>query len=343
VWYKWARGLVEKQEFTVTAGDIEKLREAHRRLEEAAEEVRRELNAVLRLYSQSGFYKERPDLLNKLKQLLEVDLGEAEELAEARSKELSKYSNANMGTKAYAALLSIARGGMYGHAAMLLMGEGVLADIVLSTPATTHRKAGNIAKMRGETVDPSYSRRGAKVVGTAEGRGKAMNLPHVEAADWGDRAASVLLRFLIGYGEIDPQLLSGAGEVSLKFRLVEKDGKKDDEKKRVKKSVERGFQVFRVYGGIETTVGELWIGKVAYFNANEEELRRLVEEAKKHKPDLLGIRKIWQTLEWFATDMSFTGGQIEGGTVHLWQLRWYLALFGDGRVSGAGPMSLRRA
>jgi hypothetical protein len=45
---------------------------------------------------------------------------------------LSKYSNANMGTKAYAAFLSIARGGIYGHVAMLLMGKGALADIVMS-------------------------------------------------------------------------------------------------------------------------------------------------------------------------------------------------------------------
>jgi tetratricopeptide (TPR) repeat protein len=45
--YKWARSLVEKQEFTVSASDIERLREAHRRLEEVAEQVRRELNAVL--------------------------------------------------------------------------------------------------------------------------------------------------------------------------------------------------------------------------------------------------------------------------------------------------------
>jgi uncharacterized protein involved in tolerance to divalent cations len=37
--YKWARSLVEKQEFTVSAGDIKRLREAHRRLEEVAEEV----------------------------------------------------------------------------------------------------------------------------------------------------------------------------------------------------------------------------------------------------------------------------------------------------------------
>ena len=59
--------------------------------------MRRELNRVLVLYSQSDFYKERPDLLNKLKQHLEVDVEKAEELAEARRGELSEYSNANMG------------------------------------------------------------------------------------------------------------------------------------------------------------------------------------------------------------------------------------------------------
>jgi uncharacterized protein involved in tolerance to divalent cations len=50
--YKWARGLVEEQEFTVAASDIERLRGAQRRLEEVAEEVRRELNAVLELYAE---------------------------------------------------------------------------------------------------------------------------------------------------------------------------------------------------------------------------------------------------------------------------------------------------
>jgi hypothetical protein len=109
--YRWARGLVEKQEFTVSAGDIKRLRESQSRLEEVAEEVIEELNRVLVLYSQSDFYKERPDLLNKLKQLLEVDLGEAEELARARSDELSKFGGVNTGTKAYAALLSVAKGG----------------------------------------------------------------------------------------------------------------------------------------------------------------------------------------------------------------------------------------
>jgi len=162
--YKWARSLVEKQEFTVATEEVARLREAQRRLEEVAEEVRRELNRVLVLYSQSDFYKERPDLLDKLKQLLEVDLGEAEELAKAKSKELNNYSDVNMGTRVYAALLSVARGGIYGHVAMLLMGEGALADIMLSAPGGAYNKAWEIAKGRGEAVDPSYSsRRGGSV------------------------------------------------------------------------------------------------------------------------------------------------------------------------------------
>ncbi len=285
-WYKWAMGLVEKQEFTVAAGDIKRLRGAQSRLEEVAEEVRRELNSVLTLYSQSDFYKERPDLLNKLKQLLEVNLGEAEELAEARVNELYELGGVNMGTKAYAALLSIARGGIYGHAAMLLMDEGALADIVLSTPATTHWKARGIAGGRGEAVDPSRSRRGT--------------------ADWGDRDASVLLRFLIGYGEAD-----------LKFRRVEKGDRK-------------GLQVFRVYGGVETSVGELWMGKTAaYFKVSKEELRRFVEEAERTAPNLSGIKKIWQALEWFATDASFSGKWIEAATADTRQAAWYVALFGE--------------
>jgi len=287
--YKWARGLVEEREFAVKAEEVVRLREAQRGLEGVAEEVRRELDRALVLYSQSDFYKERPDLLNKLKQHLEVDLGEAEELAEARRGELSKYSDANMGTKAYAALLSIARGGIYGHAVMLLMEGGALADIVLLTPRSAYEKAKDIAKGRGEAVDPSR-------VGTA---------------GWEDRAAFVLLRFLAGYGE-------AAG---LKFRRVEKRGKKG--------RVERGFQVSRIYGGVEAPVGELWIGDVARFKISKEELRRFVEEARRTAPDLSGVKKIWQTLEWFNTDASFDGGWIVAGTANTQQAAWYIGLLGE--------------
>jgi len=304
--YKWARGLVERREFTVAAGDIERLRGSHRRLEEVAEEVRRELNSVLRLYSQSDFYKERPDLLNKLKQHLEVDLGEAEELAEARSDKLRRHSNADMGTKAYAALLSVARGGSYGHAAMLLMGEGALVDIVLLAPRSAYEKAYRIANARGEAVDPSYSGR----------RGRSVGQP-----SWEDRAASVLLQFLAGYGEAD-----------LKFRPVEKRGKKG--------RVERGFQVSRIYGGVEAPVGELWIGDVARFKISEEELRRFVEEARRTAPDLSGFDKAPQYLEWRTTDMTTSKGRIEAGTVHSWQLRWYFGLLGEERsFSGSASVT----
>ncbi len=249
--YRWARGLVERQEFTVSSGKIRELREAHNRLEGVAGRVLEELNAVLTLYASHS-----RDLYEKLRPHLEVDLGMAEELAEARYKELSKYSDAGMGTKAYAALLSIARGGIYGHVAMLLMGEGALADIVMSTPTTAHWKAKEIANAHGETVDPSYSGR----------RGRSAGQPN-----WEDRAASVLLRFLIGYGEA----------ADFKFRHVEKKDKKG--------RVERGFQVFRTFGGVEAFVGELWIVKTtAYFKVSKEELRRFVEEAKKTAPDLSG-------------------------------------------------------
>ncbi|MFZ8840158.1 MAG: hypothetical protein ACO2PM_14855, partial [Pyrobaculum sp.] len=166
-WYGWARGLVKEREFAVKVEEVKRLHEAHRRPEEAAEEVRRELNAVLTLYASHS-----RDLYEKLRPHLEVDVEKAEELAEARRIELSKYSNANMGTKVYAALFSAARGGIYGHVAMLLMVEGALADIVLSAPMTAYKKAKRVAKGRGEAVDPSRSR--------------------VGAAGWEDRAASAL-------------------------------------------------------------------------------------------------------------------------------------------------------
>jgi tetratricopeptide (TPR) repeat protein len=76
--YKWARSLVERQEFTVTAEEVERLRGSQKRLEEVAEEVRRELNTVLTLYASHS-----RDLYERLKPLLEVDVEKAEGLAKA--------------------------------------------------------------------------------------------------------------------------------------------------------------------------------------------------------------------------------------------------------------------
>jgi hypothetical protein len=283
--YKWARGLVERQEFAVAAEEVRRLREAQRRLEEAAEEVRRELNSVLALYALHS-----RDLYERLKPHLEVDVKKAVGLAEARRSELSKYSNANTGAKAYAALLSVARGGAYGHAAMLLMAEGALADIVLLTPWSVYDKAKDVAKGRGEAVDPSRSPKGA--------------------VDWEDRAASTLLRYL----------LSKAVSEDLVFRRVGE-----------------GFEVFRAYGGVEARVDVLKIGKTAVRSkAGEEVLRRFVEEARRTAPDLSGIKKMWQTLEWFATDVSFLKKWIEAATADIRQAAWYIALFGEPESTSGG-------
>jgi len=287
-WFEWARDRVKEREFAVAAGEIGKLREAHRRLEEAAELARRELNGVLALYSQ------RRDVYERLRPLLEVDEEKAEGLAEARREELSKFGGANMGTKAYAALLSIARGGIYGHAAMLLADEGALADIVISAPKGAYNKAWRIAKGRGEAVDPSRSPKGA--------------------ANWEARAASALLRYL----------LSRAVSEDLKFRRVE-----------------GGFEVFRTYGGVEARVDALVVEGQPRSKAAEEELNRFVEEAKGMAPDLSGMDKAPQYLEWRATDMS-SRGWIKAATAHPWQLAWYVALLGEPESISGGANVTRK-
>ena len=286
-WYGWARGLVGGKEFTVATEEVKRLREAQRRLEGVAGRVLEELNRMLVLYSQSGFYKEAD--IKKLKSLLEVNLGEAEELAKARSKELSKYSDANMATKAYAALLSLTRGGIYGHTAMLLMGEGALADVVLLAPVTACDKAWKIAK----------------------GRGRSVGLSRVGASDREDKVASVPLRLFIGYGEAD-----------LKFRRVEKG----DEKGRIVRGFQvfRAYGGVEAPVG-ELWIGE----SAARFNVSEEELRRRVEEAKRTAPDLTGLNKAPQYLARRATDVTTSEGRIVAGTVHSWQLAWYFGLLGE--------------
>jgi len=103
--------------------------------------------------------------------------------------------------------------------------------------------------------------------------------------------------------------------------------------------VEGGFEVFRTYGGVETRVYVLKIGEtVAYSKAGEEVLRRFVEEAKRKAPDLSGVKKIWQTLEWFNTDASFDGGWIEAATADTRQAAWYIALFGEPESIGGGEL-----
>jgi hypothetical protein len=126
---------------------------------------------------------------------------------------------------------------------------------------------------------------------------------------WEDRAASALLRYLLGR----------AVDEDLKFRRVK-----------------RGFEVFRAYGGVETHVDVLKIEEVARSKASEEELRRFVEEARREAPDLLGLDKSRQYLEWRATDVTTSEGRVETSTARSWQLRWYFSLLGEEKSFSGG-------
>jgi len=127
--------------------------------------------------------------------------------------------------------------------------------------------------------------------------------------------------------------LIGYGEADLKFRRIEKGKEKE--------RVVRGFQVSGIYGGVEAPVGELWIGKTAYFKVSKEELGRLVEEAKKTAPDLSRFDTSRQYVEWRATDVTTVKRQIVASTVHSWQLRWYFGLLGD-EQSFSGSVSVAK-
>jgi hypothetical protein len=105
--------------------------------------------------------------------------------------------------------------------------------------------------------------------------------------------------------------------------------------------VEGGFEVFRAYGGVEARVDVLKIGETAASSkAGEEERRRFVEEARRKAPDLSGVKKMWQALEWLNTDVSFAGKWIEAATAHTWQAAWYVALFGEPEsISGGASVT----
>ncbi len=68
---------------------------------------------------------------------------------------------------------------------------------------------------------------------------------------------------------------------------------------------------------------------VLLWRVSWEELSRYVEEARRAAPDLSGLDKAPQYLEWRATGVTTSGRQIEAATAHPWQLRWYFSLLGE--------------
>ena len=126
---------VEKGPVEIDVGQIAEAREAWRHALDAVDEFRRAITRLIR---------EKP----KLRQTLKIDEAAARRLATATVKELSLFKDVNAGTKAYAALLSLAEGGIYGHAAAILLREGRLAHLLRYTPYTAYDKAREAASMQ---------------------------------------------------------------------------------------------------------------------------------------------------------------------------------------------------
>jgi hypothetical protein len=70
-------------------------------------------------------------------------------------------------------------------------------------------------------------------------------------------------------------------------------------------------------------------------------LRRLMEEARRAAPDLLGLDRSRQYVAWRATDVSTVKKLIAAATAHSWQLAWYFSLLGEPK-SFSGSASVAR-
>ena len=94
----------------------------------------------------------------KLGDLLDVKENTARELAEADYRELSKFSGANFGVKAYAALMAyredaLGRGSAYGTAARYWLEEGGSAWLLYYAPGSAYIKAGRAKAEGAVTVE----------------------------------------------------------------------------------------------------------------------------------------------------------------------------------------------
>jgi hypothetical protein len=120
----------------VYAADLRRLRQLAEKEEAAFGDALRILKERLNEYA----------VRHGLRDLLDVEEGAARELAEAEDKQLSRYSGANFGTKALAALIAyrehaLGRKGVFGTAAEHWLEVGGSARLLYYTPRTAYHKA----------------------------------------------------------------------------------------------------------------------------------------------------------------------------------------------------------
>jgi hypothetical protein len=237
-----------------------------------------------------------------LRDLLGVNEGKARELSNAEQKELSKFSGANFGTKAYAAIMAyreyaLGRRGVFGAAAWYWLEVGGSAWLLYYTPWTAYDKAKKARAERPAVLEEMVAealRRLFLKPGADHYRG------FVE---------------LLGSGKL--ALMLEEAESSYVFKLEEGGGLKElGLKLRIAKVGEEGASIV-YFLELDARWREFFKQELeAAEKAAEEVGERLTVEDR--LPYMLG---------WVDSDVAISEGWLEMSTSHLWQLAETHALF----------------
>jgi len=253
--------------FVITREELAAVRRAWREMAEAAEEFRKAAAEIVNT---------RPEL----RKALEIDEAKARELAAATADELPRFSGLNAGTKAYAALLSLAEGGMYGHIASVLLREGRLKDLLRQPPTTAYNTARELAGAAGESLHPSRMEK-------PKPETKALLL-FFAGLDEGHFKKLSDVEVFIQKGESTYVVIRRAGEEAPSSPLAE---------------------LVVAKGGAALLVGGLLF----------EELKRAYEGGLRGGVEVPPAGRLSSALGWLATDVTIEGNYVMAGTAQRWQ------------------------
>jgi hypothetical protein len=292
----------------VYAADLKRLRRLAEEEEEAFGDALKVLRERLTEYA----------VKYGLRDLLDVKEGVARELAEAGAPELSEFNDVSFGVKALAALMAyreyaLGRRGVFGVAAGYWLEMGGSAWLLYYAPWTAYLKTEKAKKERPAAVE--------------------------------EMAAEALCRLFLKpgadrYRGFVEELTKG-GKLTL---MLEKKNKS-------KKAESYVFKLFRLEESgklVELEGVKLRIEKVGegivyalVLSAGWRELFRLelemVGKAAEEVGGRLPVEELFPYMVgWVASDVAISGGRLEMGTSHLWQLAETHALFGWSYVTVLG-------
>jgi len=291
-------GPFKRAVYVADLGRLERLAEEE---EEAFEKALRTLRERLNEYA----------VKYKLGDLLDVKENTARELAEADYRELSKFSGANFGVKAYAALMAyredaLGRRGAFGAAARYWLEGGGSARLLYYSPITAHIKAKKARAERPAAVEEMI----------AEALRRLFLKP----------GADRYRRFveLLRGGKLALELEKET-ETSLVFRLLKpEEGGRLAEFKGIKLRIEKvGEEAGRAY------FLELDARWREFFGHELEIVWKAAEELKERLP----VEDPFPYMSgWSASDVSISGGRgarkLYMSSSHFWQVAETKVLFG---------------